>query len=52
MPDSNITIKVTYTKLVNPTTGDNISRYYIIFFISLLGLSSLVIYQNPRKDIL
>ena len=52
MPDSNITIKVTYTKLVNPTTGDNISRYYITLFLSLLGLSSLVIYQKPRKDIL
>lgn len=38
MPDADIVIKITYKKIVNPLTGDNIFSYLLILLISTIGL--------------
>lgn len=49
MPDSDITINITYKEIVNPKTGDNILFYVSLFVLSILGLLGILI---TRKKIL
>lgn len=52
MPDDDVTIKVSYEKvLLNPITGDRISSYVLLLLISIIGLLITKICNNKTKDI-
>ena len=52
MPDDDVTIKVSYEKvLLNPITGDRISSYILLLLISIIGLLITKICNNKTKDI-
>lgn len=42
MPDSDVTIKVTYKEIINPNTGDNIIKYIVLLIVSSIGFGILL----------
>ena len=55
MPDSDVTIKVTYKKdipvPINPKTYDGIMNSILLFIVSTIGLITLGICRITRKDV-
>lgn len=52
MPDDDVTIKVSYEKIIiNPTTGDNIIIYVFLLLMSIVGLFIIRAYKTKSKDI-
>ena len=49
MPDSDVTIKVTYKDLVNPPTGDDITNNIVLLIICSIGLLMLIIKNKTIK---
>ena len=52
MPDDDVTIKVSYEKIIiNPITGDRISSYVLLLLISIIGLLITKVSNTKLKDI-
>ena len=52
MPDDDVTIKVSYEKIIiNPITGDHISSYVLLLLISIIGLLITKVSNTKSKDI-